>query len=81
MLNMPDFIKDADNIYRTKHYIVKQFLVLDTDLELGSTIISEDTFYKRTKKRDKEYECIFAERKFIDGKRITATMSKRKYID
>lgn len=39
------------------------------------------TFYRRTKKRDREYELIFAERKHIDGKRIHSTMYGRTYVD
>ncbi|UKI51948.1 MAG: hypothetical protein L6V79_07310 [Clostridium sp.] len=43
--------------------------------------LSHDTFYRRTKKRDREYELIFAERKHIDGKRIHSTMYGRTYVD
>ena len=37
--------------------------------------------YRRTKKRDREYERIFWERKQINGKRIPSTMYARTYVD
>ncbi len=78
---VPDFMVDAMNVYRTRDYIVKQVLgVKYSDVE-NNMVLSHDTFYRRTKKRDREYERIFWERKNIDGKRIPSTMYARTYID
>ena len=54
--NIPDFIKDATNVYRTKGYIVKQVIGIQYDCKENNVVFSHDTFYKRTPKRDKEYE-------------------------
>ena len=48
IVEIPDFIENADNLYRTKHYIIKQVLTLDNESLEGTHIISADTFYKRT---------------------------------
>ncbi len=78
---VPDFMVDAMNVYRTRDYIVKQVLgVKYSDVE-NNMVLSHDTFYRRTKKRDREYERIFWERKNLDGKRIPSTMYARTYID
>ena len=64
----PDFMVDAMNIYRTRDFIVKQVIGISySDVE-NIAVISNDTFYRRTKKRDREYERIFWERKHINGK-------------
>ena len=65
------------------YYIVKQKIctTLDEDT-LITHLISDDTYYARTQKRDAEYNVIFGERgKEIDGKRIKSSMFTRKYID
>ena len=77
---IPDFIIDADNVYRTKKYIVKQVLSLEMPTVEDNGIKSYDTFYKRTSIRDKQYNLIFRDRKSIDGKRLPCTMYARKYI-
>ena len=65
---VPDFMVDAMNIYRTRDFIVKQVIGISySDVE-NIAVISNDTFYRRTKKRDREYERIFWERKHINGK-------------
>lgn len=74
-------IEDASNVYRTKHFIVVQAMdVLGDDVE-ATELCSHDTFYLRTKKRDAEYEQLFHDRKRIDGKRLPATMSSRRYVN
>ena len=65
--NIPDFIKDATNVYRTKGYIVKQVIGIQYDCKENNVVFSHDTFYKRTPKRDKEYEIFFCHRRHIDG--------------
>jgi hypothetical protein len=77
----PDFIIEADNVYRTKHYIVKQVICLETPEDENNGIKSYDTFYKRNKIRDKQYEVVFYNRKHINGKRLPSTMFSRKYIN
>lgn len=77
----PDFMVDAMNVYRTRDFIVKQVIGIKySDVE-NIAVISNDTFYRRTKKRDREYERIFWERKQINGKRIPSTMYARTYVD
>lgn len=80
-MDLPDFVLDADNVYRTSNYIVKQSLKVQLNSEEANAIISCDVFYKRTKRRDSEYEQIFYDRKRIDGKRLPSTMFTRKYVD
>lgn len=78
---VPDFMVDAMNVYRTRDFIVKQVIGIKySDVE-NIAVISNDTFYRRTKKRDREYERIFWERKQINGKRIPSTMYARTYVD
>ena len=81
IIAVPDFINNADNIYRTKHFIVKQHLILDNADLNGTNMISEDTFYKRTKVRDKQFDILFLNTTHKNGKRIPSTMCSRKYVD
>ena len=47
---IPDFILYADNVYRTKEFIVKQQLsIIRKDGYEVPVLLSTDTFYKRTK--------------------------------
>lgn len=79
--NVPEFMKDATNVYRTKNYIIKQDLYMDTNIDGQDYLYSKDTFYLRNKKIDKLYEMIFSDRLNIDGKRIKCTSHSRTYID
>ncbi|MGN1201343.1 MAG: hypothetical protein ACI4R8_03715 [Candidatus Caccovivens sp.] len=81
MNEKPEFLKDAVNVYRTKKYIVKQDLYMETNIDNEDYLFSKDTFYLRNKKIDKLYEMIFSDRKNIDGKRIHCSSYSRKYID
>lgn len=74
-------LEKATNVYRTKHYIVEQVLYVQDDNVESVELCSHDTFYRRTKKRDARYEELYRDRKRIDGKRLPATMSARKYVD
>lgn len=78
---VPDFMIDAMNVYRTRDFIVKQVIGIKYSNVENIAVISNDTFYRRTKKRDREYERIFWERKQINGKRIPSTMYARTYVD
>ena len=78
---VPDFIGDADNVYRTDCYIVKQVVrVVMSDSET-SAICSYDTYYLRTPERDLLYKLCFSRRRHIDGKRLPTPMYTLKYID
>ena len=81
MKQMPDFMIEATNVYRTKHYIVKQDLYLDYNIDKQDILCSNDTYYLRNKHIDRLYESIFSNRKDVNGKRIHSTTYQRKYID
>ena len=76
-LDEVDFLSNATNVYRTKEFIVSQHITFCAD-GLGTTrILSEDTFYSRTKLRDLLYEKLFDS----NGKRIHSAMHVRTYIE
>ena len=74
-----EFKEKATNVYRTKRYIVCQRLEYICSEEENTTVISRDTYYIRTKARDKEYEREFFKRIKIDGKRLPSTSYVREY--
>ena len=80
-MKFPVFMRDAVNVYRTKHYIVKQNISMGYNERDGKTVISHDTFYKRTPARDQQYDMIFADRRFRNGKRLPSTAYTRRYVD
>jgi len=73
-----DFVnEDTTNVYRTEEFIVSQHICFSSD-GLGTTrILSEDTYYYRTKLRDLLYEKLFVN----DGKRVHASMFVSTYIE
>ena len=75
-MNMiPEFLQgDATNVYRTREYIVKQSVTLHFDERYGAVLYSNDTYYRCTPFRDREYEAVFANRAHINGKRIHTAM-------
>lgn len=77
---MPDFLKGADNVYRTKHYIVKQQLRFLGD-QVENEVVSYDTYYVCTERRKALYLLFFARRADPCGRRLPATIYKRRYID
>ncbi len=77
---VPDYLKGATNVYRTKQYIVKQILGIQYSQKENNVVFSRDTYYRRTPERDKEYEILFCLRRNIDGKRLPSTMYARIYI-
>ena len=79
-VEVPDFLVNATNVYRTNGYIVRQELLLH-DEEQGTHLFSRDTYFLCTPKRDREYEEVFADRHDLNGRRIKATMYVRKYVD
>ncbi len=79
MKSTPEFMKAATNVYRTAHFIVRQRLFVLTDKEEHNAVISRDTFFRRTPKRDEEYEAVFAKREHTDGKRLPSSAYIREY--
>lgn len=76
-----EFAKDSTNVYRTKHYIVRQCIGIKYGLAENNVLFSHDTFYLRTRKRDRQYEDYYFDRKNIDGKRLPTTMYARRYVE
>ena len=77
----PDFLVDADNVYRTKSYIVKQVIqIIENDIE-DNGIVSHDTYYRRTTARDLAYNMAFMDKTKINGKRLPSTQYTRRYIE
>ena len=81
MKELSNLLNDAVNVYRTRKYIVKQILVIRESPTEQNILFSEDTFYKRTKTRDKEYNIIFKDKGNIDGKRLPSTSYSRRYVN
>lgn len=80
-MSLYKLLNDATNVYRTKHFIIKQVVVIDCHDEIDSGIFSQDTFIKRNKSRDKEYEKLYEQRMNINGKRMPTNMCARRYVD
>lgn len=78
---IPEFLVNATNVYRTQEYIVKQQIMYKNDSVLGTYLFSLDTYYRCTLTRDLEYEERFSDRIEVDGKRISAKVYVRKYVD
>ena len=77
-----DYRMEADNVYRTKNYIVCQKVSLCRSGEGNTLILSQDTYLLRTYKRDAEYELVYKVRgKKINGKRMRSGTYTRKYVD
>ena len=79
MKQRAEFLKGASNVYRTRHFIVRQRLGLLYNDEESNQLISRDTYYSRTPERDAEYEYRFRNRIKIDGKRISTNVTVREY--
>jgi len=76
-----EFMKNSTNVYRTKDFIVKQVIGIQYDDVENNVVFSWDTYYRRTKKRDAEYELVYCSRRNVNGKRLHTTMYSRDYID
>lgn len=77
-----EFMQNANNVYRTENFIVKQTLKVAYSYELHNGLISVDTYYARTPQRERLYEKIFhAKGKRINGKRMPTIMYTRTYVD
>ena len=78
---IPVYLQDADNVYRTRHFIVKQVLGIHESEEENNQVISVDTYYRRTPKRDLAYNLAYQDKVNLEGKRLPSTMYTRTYID
>lgn len=78
---LPEFAVGEANVYRTKYFIVKQSVSVNRDEFEGNSVISHDTYYMRTRKRDSEDEQLFGARRHLNGKRLPTTMYTRRYVD
>ena len=73
------FWADADNVYRTEFYVVKQKIYVLRAKNGKTYSISEDTYYPRFDSIDKHFEMVFADREPIDGKRLPASTFIRTF--
>ncbi len=73
-------MENADNVYRTKNYIVFQVIEIGCTDDYDAIFISYDTYIERTPDIDALYETILSGKKNIDGKRLPVAMYTRKYI-
>lgn len=78
---LPEFAVGATNVYRTKYFIVKQSVSVNRDEFEGNSVISHDTYYMRTMKRNSEDEQLFGARRHLNGKRLPTTVYTRRYVD
>ena len=75
-----DFIGNIDNVYRTKDVIITQ-VIEPHEIDGEMNVFSYDTFYPRTKRRDNQYNVIFAKRgDNINGRRIKSTITTRHIV-
>lgn len=81
ILDEIDFLDNANNIYETDCYIVRQ--EISVEIINGITVIySRDTFYSRTSRREAQLEFLQSIRPtLVNGKRVPATMTTRTYVD
>lgn len=81
MKNFLNEMLDADNMYRTEYYIVKQHVRKEDHLNEDNMLFSHDTYYLRTPERDMIYESYFRDKKNINGRRLSTNSYVRKYVD
>ena len=79
-MNNVIFLEDADNVYRTKRFIVTQVIDLEVNAFHDNILVSHDTYYLRTALRDAQYENAFKGKYNLDGKRVPTGMSTRRYV-
>lgn len=78
---IPEYLTKADNVYRTRDYIVIQRISIVREGLEDPESISRDVYIRRTRQRDAEYEAIGRKRRNIDGKRLPTTLQTRRYIE
>lgn len=77
---IPEFLRGADNVYRTKHFIVKQTLAIQKSDGEDNLLISYDTYYRRTTKRDLAYNMAFIDKSNAEGRRLPSSTYVRTYV-
>ena len=80
MLDFVAELKDANNAYRTREFIITQEITFVKHDYHGSYLDSRDVYYKRTKERDAIYENVFQRRLRIDGERIPTKKHTNEYL-
>ena len=61
-------------------YIVKQVMVIQKHKKENNVLISHDTYYRRTPKRDLAYNLAFQGKRHINGKRLPSNNYTRTYV-
>lgn len=81
ILDEMDFIDNANNIYETKIYLVKQ--EISVEIINGVTVVySRDTFYAKTSLRMSQLEFLKSIRPtLVESKRVCANMTTRTYVN
>lgn len=74
-----DFLQNADNVYRTPEFIVKQKISLSWNDKCEVHTVSDDTYFVRTPKRDAQFDSIFSIRENVDGRRVKSGAYTRTY--
>lgn len=74
-----DFLQNADNVYRTTEFIVKQKISLSWNDKCEVHTVSDDTYFVRTPKRDAQFDSIFSIRENVDGRRVKSGAYTRTY--
>ena len=74
-----EIIKNADNVYRTRKYIVAQEISFEVNANGENRIFSNDIFFVRNKKIDKDFEFTFKDRRSVNGKRVRSSLYVRNY--
>ena len=81
-VEVPDFLVNATNVYRTNGYIVRQELLLHDDEEQGTHLFRPATPISCVRPSVTESMRKFSPtRHELNGRRIKATMYVRKYVD
>ena len=70
---IPEFLRGAVNVYRTKHFIVKQTLFIQESEGEDNLLISYDTYYRRTTKRYLTYNMAFIDKSNSEGRRLPSS--------
>lgn len=81
ILDEIDFLDNANNIYETKNFIVRQEVSIEI-LNGITFVYSRDTFYAKTSRRTAQLDFLKSIRPtLVNGKRVLATMTSRTYVD
>ena len=78
---MSGFYQGRDECVSNEKVYRQQRIDIEVDMEDDNVLISYDTYYVRTQKRDKEYEYGMSEKQNIDGKCMRTSMYARRYVE